>query len=685
MAKRIIVLIIVVLLMSQSLAFAAGADEGSMTVEEKVEQVVSSVITPDMSDRDKALALHDWLTDNAYYDRTLTYYSEEGVLLYGTGVCQSYANAYKLLLNKAGIESVIITGWGLNSNEGHWESHAWNLVNIDGVWSHVDVTWDDPVTDSDVPKSGSEQHLYFLVTTNFILQDHSLDEESEAMIEEKSPFDVVASLPDPVDVSARVEVPDFTFEKADGKILTKDNFAKGKRLIMVYGRTTCYNTRAFVGNIAQYINLLEENNVTVLLALYDEPSSSEMKEMEELCPGVVCTKVTDYDNSMWEGLWSFNADTGGVVFPVVFLKNANNAMTYYSTGYVDEPARLVAGAIQMGDDAAPASQDPENDPEGTNDDGSQTWDDTDDDQEYIPSEDDQTWDDPDDGQTVDPYDDQPSETIDDDPVNVPTGDDQSKDSTDDVRTIVPSDANQEEGIEDHGQTTDTSDKSDTETVDPSVISEEKANTSSVITVGNGKYKLNKKNKTAMFYAPKKKSIKKIVIPATVKVSGKTYKVTSIRSNAFKNCKKLTSVSIGKYVTSIGKNAFYGCKKLKTVKGCVGVKSIKSGAFMNCKVLTTAKISNKVTSIGSKAFYGCSSLKTVTIGKSAATIGKQAFYKCSKLKTVNIKSSKLKKVYSKAFKSIYSKAKIKVPKKKLKAYKKLLKGKIGTKAKVIAAS
>lgn len=57
-----------------------------------------------------------------------------------------------------------------------------------------------------------------------------------------------------------------------------------------------------------------------------------------------------------------------------------------------------------------------------------------------------------------------------------------------------------------------------------------------------------------------------------------------------------------------------------------------------------------------------------------TIGNKAFYKASKLKTITIKSKKLTKVGSSAFKGINSKAKIVVPSSKLSAYKKLLKGK-----------
>ena len=49
-------------------------------------------------------------------------------------------------------------------------------------------------------------------------------------------------------------------------------------------------------------------------------------------------------------------------------------------------------------------------------------------------------------------------------------------------------------------------------------------------------------------------------------------------------------------------------------------------------------------------------------------------KAGKLKAVTIKSTSLKKVGKNAFKGIHAKAKIKVPAKKLRSYKRLLKGK-----------
>lgn len=118
---------------------------------------------------------------------------------------------------------------------------------------------------------------------------------------------------------------------------------------------------------------------------------------------------------------------------------------------------------------------------------------------------------------------------------------------------------------------------------------------------------------------------------------------------------LTKITIPSTVKKIGKSAFSGCTKLKTV-------TFASGAA--------------AASIGDKAFYKCTALTKITIPSTVKKIGKQAFYGCKKLKTVTIKSAALtaKTVGGKAFGNIHKKAVIKVPSKKLKAYKKLLKKK-----------
>ena len=95
---------------------------------------------------------------------------------------------------------------------------------------------------------------------------------------------------------------------------------------------------------------------------------------------------------------------------------------------------------------------------------------------------------------------------------------------------------------------------------------------------------------------------------------------------------------------------------------------------------------KVTSIAKNAFKNNKKLKTVTVGKNVSKMGANVFTGCKKLKTITIKSTKLtaKTLSKSTFKGITKATTIKVPKKKLSAYKKLFKSRgLSSKIKVKA--
>lgn len=86
-----------------------------------------------------------------------------------------------------------------------------------------------------------------------------------------------------------------------------------------------------------------------------------------------------------------------------------------------------------------------------------------------------------------------------------------------------------------------------------------------VTVKNANYKIVSSDNTKIAtFTGVKKSVKEVVIPASIKVGNKTYKVTSIAKNALKGDKKVIKVTIGTNVKKIGKNAFNGCSKLKKI-------------------------------------------------------------------------------------------------------------------------
>lgn len=136
--------------------------------------------------------------------------------------------------------------------------------------------------------------------------------------------------------------------------------------------------------------------------------------------------------------------------------------------------------------------------------------------------------------------------------------------------------------------------------------------------GSLKYEVIKSDKvkgTVAVTGAKSKKAAKIVIPKTITVNNYTFKVTSIKENAFSNMKKLTDVTIGSNVTMIGSNAFKKCTKLKFIVIPKDVTAISAKAFAGCKKLKGIMIrSDKIKTIGSGAFKGTAAKATVKVSK-----------------------------------------------------------------------
>lgn len=114
---------------------------------------ISSGVDPGWSDLEKVLWLHDYVVTHYAYDTTYTNYDLYSMLRDGRGVCQAYTLLMTALLDRMGIGCSYVTSESLD--------HRWNIVELDGIWYHMDVTWDDPTPDG----LGSAAHTYFLVST----------------------------------------------------------------------------------------------------------------------------------------------------------------------------------------------------------------------------------------------------------------------------------------------------------------------------------------------------------------------------------------------------------------------------------------------------------------------------------------------------------------------------------------
>ena len=102
---------------------------------------------------------------------------------------------------------------------------------------------------------------------------------------------------------------------------------------------------------------------------------------------------------------------------------------------------------------------------------------------------------------------------------------------------------------------------------------------------------------------------RVVIPASVKYKGKTYRVTQIGNGAFANC-NVTYV----YIPN-------------------GITQIKTCAFSGCSGLTSIRIPSSMTYIGESAFNYCSGLTYIVFGNTTTTISDDVFDYCENITDV----------------------------------------------------
>ncbi|MDR1673964.1 MAG: leucine-rich repeat domain-containing protein [Oscillospiraceae bacterium] len=139
-----------------------------------------------------------------------------------------------------------------------------------------------------------------------------------------------------------------------------------------------------------------------------------------------------------------------------------------------------------------------------------------------------------------------------------------------------------------------------------------------------------------------RNIEEVVIPEEIDIGVKeTYPIVRIGAHAFKECKKLKTVSLPDTLKEINESAFKGCEQLESINLPKSLAVISGGTFSLCKNLSDIEIPENVQGIGAGAFSGCRKLETVTVPKNVRSVQDKAFSDCTALKEVVILSDKLK--------------------------------------------
>lgn len=150
------------------------ASSGNVKLDKKVKAIIQKEIKANMSDAEKVKAIHDYIITHCEYDTAHTggiegvWHNAYGALVNGKAVCGGYAGAFQVCMEALGISSQEIGG------DVAGASHIWNLVQIDGNWYHIDLTFDDPPFEG-TPVTGRIKSFvsyeYFLVNDKKMKQE----------------------------------------------------------------------------------------------------------------------------------------------------------------------------------------------------------------------------------------------------------------------------------------------------------------------------------------------------------------------------------------------------------------------------------------------------------------------------------------------------------------------------------
>ncbi len=135
--------------------------------------IAGELVSPEMSEYEKAKAAFDYIITHVSMgepigpelwrihgggDTPIPFVEQRALspLRFGVGMCEDYAAALTLLLREMGLSAEYVPGLTFSA-EGHLVDHAWTMVQLDGVWYHLDSQLEDNIS-----RRGSVRYKYFL-------------------------------------------------------------------------------------------------------------------------------------------------------------------------------------------------------------------------------------------------------------------------------------------------------------------------------------------------------------------------------------------------------------------------------------------------------------------------------------------------------------------------------------------
>lgn len=169
------------------------------------------------SDIEKEIYVHDFCVNNFQYDNSFNDYSHSvlGLIYNKTAVCEGISKFVKLVLDYLSMKSLVVVGKAKNPAlaPGGSEMHAWNIVELQGNYYHLDVTFDLTLTDR------MNRYDYFNLSDDDIKKEHIIMTDVPQCITTGNDYFSLNSL--------------IAYNSKDLEKLVCNNLMQGKRSILV--------------------------------------------------------------------------------------------------------------------------------------------------------------------------------------------------------------------------------------------------------------------------------------------------------------------------------------------------------------------------------------------------------------------------------------------------------------------
>jgi hypothetical protein len=136
-----------------------------------------------LSQAEKVMYVYKWVIRNCSFNKESAYnQSIYSVFILRNSVCSGYAKTIQYLLKLLDIDCRLVYG-KLNGSEEN-SKHCWNLVNIEGIFYHIDASFGDQSSNRLLSKSGIKDiweinginYNFFCVSTETIMKSRTIED-----------------------------------------------------------------------------------------------------------------------------------------------------------------------------------------------------------------------------------------------------------------------------------------------------------------------------------------------------------------------------------------------------------------------------------------------------------------------------------------------------------------------------